>query len=631
MATKKYVSLEKLSLYDEKIKKYLADADAAVLAEAKKHTDDAGALYDVAGAAATVQENLDKEVTRAKAREDEIAGLVSATQGEVDALETVVAGKADQSKLDELKDKVGAVPEGSTVMGIIGEIQESAYDDTQLRADMNTELAKKADKTQVTEDIAAAVKVETDARVEAVAGVQSQVDAIKDDYLKGTDKIELTNAIALKADQSALDEVSAVANAAVKQADYDVKVKALEDEDARIAGLVAAEVERASGVEESLQTQINTIMNNPDTEGVINSINEFTQYIEEHGEIAEGFRTDIDANAKAIEDHAKIDHDFAGADAALKTELEGKIDGKANTVHSHDDLYYTEAEVDALIEGVAHNEVFTVIATKGEDGKYSTDKTYDEIYDAYINKKEIYVRYDDGTYDGIYQFNCYDGDSVVPGFAFEYHSVNNTRIFRRKFIITPNGVAFNEAEFSQNRIATVNTNSTLTTTDKTLVGAINEINEEIASHNHDDVYYTEAEIDSKIEEVNTAIEGAKTDASNKDAVVLAEAQKGIDAVQLALDTHTGNGDVHVTTTDKAKWNAALQSSDIAVGSANGTISVKGEDVAVKGLGSAAYKADTAFDAAGSAAQALIDAKAHTDAAIAQFVECSEEEINALFA
>ena len=44
---------------------------------------------------------------------------------------------------------------------------------------------------------------------------------------------------------------------------------------------------------QDLQTQINTIINNPDTEGAINSINEFTQYIEEHGEIAEGFRTDI--------------------------------------------------------------------------------------------------------------------------------------------------------------------------------------------------------------------------------------------------------------------------------------------------------------------------------------------------
>lgn len=56
-----------------------------------------------------------------------------------------------------------------------------------------------------------------------------------------------------------------------------------------------------------LQTQINTIVNNPDTEGVINSINEFTEYITNHGEIAEGFRTDIAAiDAKKIIDVAEL-------------------------------------------------------------------------------------------------------------------------------------------------------------------------------------------------------------------------------------------------------------------------------------------------------------------------------------
>lgn len=88
----------------------------------------------------------------------------------------------------------------------------------------------------------------------------------------------------------------------------------------QITDAVKEEADRAKGVEggletrlaavegdylkaadkEALQSQINTIMNNPDTEGVINSINEFTQYIADHGEIAEGFRTDIDANAQDI-------------------------------------------------------------------------------------------------------------------------------------------------------------------------------------------------------------------------------------------------------------------------------------------------------------------------------------------
>ena len=50
-----------------------------------------------------------------------------------------------------------------------------------------------------------------------------------------------------------------------------------------------------------------------------------------------------------------------------------------------------------------------------------------------------------------------------------------------------------------------------------------------------------------------------------------------------------------------KADSALQKTDIVTGSANGTIAVGGSDVEVKGLGSAAYKAVSDFDAAGAAA------------------------------
>lgn len=49
-----------------------------------------------------------------------------------------------------------------------------------------------------------------------------------------------------------------------------------------------------------------------------------------------------------------------------------------------------------------------------------------------------------------------------------------------------------------------------------------------------------------------------------------------------------------------KADSALQKTDIVTGSANGTIAVGGSDVEVKGLGSAAYKAVSDFDAAGAA-------------------------------
>lgn len=62
--------------------------------------------------------------------------------------------------------------------------------------------------------------------------------------------------------------------------------------------------------------------------------------------------------------------------------------------------------------------------------------------------------------------------------------------------------------------------------------------------------------------------------------------------------------------------SALQASDITTGSANGTIAVDGTDVAVKGLGSAAYTASTAYDTAGAAAAVV---GASTDASTANTV------------
>ena len=58
--------------------------------------------------------------------------------------------------------------------------------------------------------------------------------------------------------------------------------------------------------------------------------------------------------------------------------------------------------------------------------------------------------------------------------------------------------------------------------------------------------------------------------------------------------------------------SALQKADITTGSANGTIAVEGEDVAVKGLDSAAYAKVEDFDAAGSAATAEQNAKTYAD-------------------
>lgn len=57
-------------------------------------------------------------------------------------------------------------------------------------------------------------------------------------------------------------------------------------------------------------------------------------------------------------------------------------------------------------------------------------------------------------------------------------------------------------------------------------------------------------------------------------------------------------------TSIGKADSALQASDITTGTTDGTIKIKNTDVAVAGLGSAAYANTTAFDAAGAATSAV---------------------------
>lgn len=72
---------------------------------------------------------------------------------------------------------------------------------------------------------------------------------------------------------------------------------------------------------------------------------------------------------------------------------------------------------------------------------------------------------------------------------------------------------------------------------------------------------------------------------------------------------------------------------VTAGSSNGTISVNGTDISVKGLGSAAYTASSAYDAAGTAANKAsiveTNAKSYTDTKIAALIDDAPETLNTL--
>ena len=129
-------------------------------------------------------------------------------------------------------------------------------------------------------------------------------------------------------------------------------------------------------------------------------------------------------------------------------------------------------------------------------------------------------------------------------------------------------------------------------------------------------YATESWVTSQIQPVST-----KADANAAAITVINGSGEGsitkakTDAVNEAKEYADGLASNYATAAQGTKADSALQKADIVEGTGNGTIGVKGSDVTVHGLKSAAYAETTAFDAAGKADQALTDAKAYTDTAL----------------
>ena len=241
-----------------------AGAAAQALQDAKDYADGLAGNYDAAGSAAAVQGNLDTEVLRAKAAEEANAAAIAAEKARMDAfmLDADVQGQA----VDTLK-----------------EIQAYITSDGTAAAEMTAAIATAqaaADKAQgevdALEEVVAGVKATADAAATQVAldaeilradaaekANAAAIKAIADDYLKGADKTALEGQISAEAaaaraaEQANADAIKAISDdylkasdktelqgnidAKVAQADYDVKIAALEAKDIELEGFWAWE------------------------------------------------------------------------------------------------------------------------------------------------------------------------------------------------------------------------------------------------------------------------------------------------------------------------------------------------------------------------------------------------------
>lgn len=249
---KKYVSLSKLGLYDEKIKAHLASADTTVLNQAKAYADGLADNYEAAGAVATAKSELETKITAIEAKADAAQADADTAQGDVDALETLV----------------GSLPETATASTVVGYIDEK------------------------TSGIA------TDGAVTAlaarVATAEADIDAIEADYLKAADKTELSDAITAEVSRAdAAEKVNAAAIDAIKS-DY---LKAADK--AALETSIAA----AKKAGDDAQADIDAFMAAAEVgDAAVDTLKEIQDYITSDGQAAATMTANISANASAIED-----------------------------------------------------------------------------------------------------------------------------------------------------------------------------------------------------------------------------------------------------------------------------------------------------------------------------------------
>ena len=119
---------------------------------------------------------------------------------------------------------------------------------------------------------------------------------------------------------------------------------------------------------------------------------------------------------------------------------------------------------------------------------------------------------------------------------------------------------------------------------------INTYDTESGSGTESHIYLNVADLVDVYTTGSGANDAVKIAISTDNKISATVTAKGITLAMLADDVQTAIG----------KAGTALQKADITTGGANGTIAVGGDDVAVKGIGTAAYQNVGAFDAAGAA-------------------------------
>lgn len=313
-------------------------------------------IGDVAEGKTVVQliaDEADRADTAEKANAQAIADEAAAARA---------AEKALGERIDAHETLVGALPEGATATTVVGYVDEKV-------------AAEKS-------------------RAEGIeSGLRTDVDAIKDDYLKATDKTDLEGKITAEANRATGVEGGLDSRIATIEGDY---LKA--EHKTALEGLITAEETRATGVENGLAARIQAveddylkaadkkalqdqITENANaitvlTDGIdpdkIDGLTDLVNWANEHAPEVESIKNDIEDNAKAIADEAKRATDE-------EERLAGLIAANAKAIED-------QAATDALAYETKTDAAQKLTDAKGyADGIVATEKADREAADAELS------------------------------------------------------------------------------------------------------------------------------------------------------------------------------------------------------------------------------------------------------
>lgn len=412
MAEKKYIDLAGLTHYDEKIKAVIDSKDAATLKSAKDYADSLAGNYDAAGTAETkVHELANGQVKNnteaiailnggantdgsvAKAVADAKTGLetkISAADAKAVAAQTA----ADNAKnaADAVDAKIGAVPEGSTVIAEIQKVKDAAYNDTEVRgliktnADNITNLSGRAD--AVDGKVSTLVGEDAGKSARAIANEELTKQLIPEGAKESLDTLQEIAAWI----QNHPDDASAMnaAIAALKTKVGDIPKGATSTTVvAYIKELVDAEKVRATGAESGLDTRVNAVEAKlGDGEGSVSKQIEAAVKVETDARVAADSALDGKiTTAKAAADKAQGDVDALKTSKADQTALNAvagrvtTVEGKVKTLEG---ASHTHANMD-VINGITAGDVANWNSAHTKEHAHANKAVLDAISKAKVS------------------------------------------------------------------------------------------------------------------------------------------------------------------------------------------------------------------------------------------------------